>query len=75
MALRINHVTRLLPTHTLMPSPGLARRRHLLQSHPPPSLTNPIASTLRAHFTRQGDTLLASLRDKDTHITDVHTYK
>jgi hypothetical protein len=42
---------------------------------PPLSLTNPIASTLRAHFTSQDDTLLASLRDKATHITDPHTYK
>jgi hypothetical protein len=31
---------------------------------PPLSLTNPIASTLRAHFTHQGNTLLASLRAK-----------
>jgi hypothetical protein len=42
---------------------------------PTVSLTNPIASTLRAHFTRQDDTLLASLSDKATHITDSHTYK
>jgi hypothetical protein len=42
---------------------------------PPLSLINPIASTLRAHFTRQDNTLLASLRDKATHITDPHTYK
>jgi hypothetical protein len=42
---------------------------------PPLSLTNPIATTLRAHFTRQDNTLLASLRDKATHITDPHAYK
>ena len=42
---------------------------------PPLSLTNPIASTIRAHFTSQDNTLLASLRDKATHITDPHTYK
>jgi hypothetical protein len=42
---------------------------------PPLSLTNPIASTLRTHFTHQDTTLLASLRDKATHITDPHTYK
>jgi hypothetical protein len=41
---------------------------------PPLSLTNPIASTLRAQFTHQDNTLLASLRDKATHITDSHTY-
>jgi hypothetical protein len=39
------------------------------------SLTIPIATTLRAHFTSQDNTLLASLRDKATHITDPHTYK
>jgi hypothetical protein len=42
---------------------------------PPLSLTNLIASTLSAHFTHQDNTLLASLRDKATHITDPHTYK
>jgi hypothetical protein len=42
---------------------------------PPLSLTNPIASTLRAHFTHQDNTLLASLRDRATHITDPHSYK
>jgi hypothetical protein len=42
---------------------------------PPISLTNPISSTLHAHFTRQDKTLLASLRDRATHITDPHTYK
>jgi hypothetical protein len=42
---------------------------------PPLSLTNPIASTLLAHFTTQDNTLLALLRDKATHITDPHTYK
>ena len=42
---------------------------------PPLSLTNPIASTLRAHFTTQDNTLLASLRDIPKHITDPHTYK
>jgi hypothetical protein len=42
---------------------------------PPLSLTNPIATTLRAHFTHQDNTLRASLRDKATHITDPHTYK
>jgi hypothetical protein len=40
----------------------------------PLSLTNPIASTLSAHFTHQDDTLLASLRDKATHITDRPTH-
>jgi hypothetical protein len=43
--------------------------------HIPLSLTNPIASTLRAHVTRQDESLLASLRDRATHITDPHTYK
>jgi hypothetical protein len=42
---------------------------------PPLSLTNPIATTIRAHFTRQDNTLLALLRDKATHITDPDTYK
>jgi hypothetical protein len=42
---------------------------------PPLSLTNPIASTLRANFTHQDNTRLASLRTKATHITDPHTYK
>jgi hypothetical protein len=42
---------------------------------PPLSLTNPIASTLCAHITRQDNTLLASLRDRATHITDPHSYK
>jgi hypothetical protein len=42
---------------------------------PPLSLTNPIASTICDHFTRQDTTLLASLRDRATHITDPHTYK
>jgi hypothetical protein len=37
---------------------------------PPFSLTNPIASTLRDHLTRQDNTLLASLRDIANHITD-----
>jgi hypothetical protein len=40
---------------------------------PPLSLTNPIASTLHAHFIHQDNTLLASLHDKATHITDPHT--
>jgi hypothetical protein len=39
------------------------------------TLTNPIAFTLRNHFIRQDDTLLASLRDKATFITDPHTYQ
>jgi carboxypeptidase C (cathepsin A) len=40
----------------------------------PLSITNPIASTLRTHITQQDNTLLASLCDKSTHITDPHTY-
>jgi hypothetical protein len=47
----------------------------MFQHIPPLSLTNLIASTLRAHFTHQDNTLLACLRDKATHITDPHTYK
>jgi hypothetical protein len=47
----------------------------MFHSNPPLSLTNPIASTLHDHFTRQDNTLLASLRDRPTHITDPHTYK
>ena len=47
----------------------------LFHNIPPLSLTNPIASTLRAHITSQDNTLLASVRDKATHITDPHTYK
>jgi hypothetical protein len=39
------------------------------------TLTNPIAFTLRDHFTRQDETLLAALRNEVTHITDPHTYK
>jgi hypothetical protein len=39
------------------------------------SLVNPITTTLREHFTRQEDTLLASLRSNATHITYPHTYK
>ena len=42
---------------------------------PPLSLTNPIASTIRTHFTSQDTALLSSLRDRATHITDPHTYK
>jgi hypothetical protein len=47
----------------------------MFRNIPPLSLTKPIASTLRAHFTKQDNTLLASLRDKATHITDPHIYK
>jgi hypothetical protein len=39
----------------------------LFHNIPPLSLTNHIASTLRAHFISQDNTLLASLRDKATH--------
>jgi hypothetical protein len=47
----------------------------MLHHIPPLSLTDPIATTLHTHFNRQDDTLLASLRDNATHITDSHTYK
>jgi hypothetical protein len=40
----------------------------------PLSLTaNPIASTLRAHFTHQDNTLLVSPRDNATHLTDPYS--
>jgi hypothetical protein len=39
------------------------------------TLTDPITSTIRDHFTLQDEYLLASLRHKATHITDPHTYK
>jgi hypothetical protein len=47
----------------------------MFHNTPPLSLTNPIASTLRPHFTGHNNPLLASLRDRATHITDLHTYK
>jgi hypothetical protein len=75
LAHRVHHVTRFLPAHTQMPSPGPTRRRHNFQPYPALSLTNPIASTLRANFTRQDDILLTSIHDKSTHITNPHTYK
>jgi hypothetical protein len=37
------------------------------------SLTDLIAFTLHAFFTRHDDTLLALLRDKATHIADPRT--
>jgi lipopolysaccharide biosynthesis protein len=46
---------------------------HPFPPYPPLSLTNPIASTLHAHFTRQYDTLLASLRNKALHISLTQT--
>jgi hypothetical protein len=39
------------------------------------SLTDPIASTILDLFTRQDDTLLASLCDNATNIIDPHNYK
>jgi hypothetical protein len=73
LAHKINQVVRLLPTHIQMPSRGQALEPSFNRF--PLSLTNPITSTLHAHFTRQDDTLFASLRDKAIHITDPHTYK
>jgi hypothetical protein len=47
----------------------------LLQQNPALTLTNPITTTLTVHYTQYDSTLLSSLRDKATHITDPHTYK
>jgi hypothetical protein len=57
----------------------LVRTQHdtgtMFHNIPALTLTNLLATTLREHFARQDDTLLALLRTNAIHIIDQHMYK